>query len=59
MTLGGVTISSLSSTGSQDGAESLLLDIDAQLHVCPIDYPGHRIHYLTMESTRRVSSSPK
>ena len=36
----GVTINSVSSTRRQAGAEYLLLDSCAQLHACPITYPG-------------------
>ena len=36
----GVTINSESSTKRQAGAEYLLLDSGAQLHACPIKYPG-------------------
>ena len=43
ITLGGVTISSLSSTRRQAGAEYLFLDGGAQLHACSIDYPGQRM----------------
>ena len=39
----GVTINSVS-TGRQAGAEYLLLDSGAQLHACPITYPGQKIH---------------
>ena len=35
-----VTINSVSSTRRQVGAENLLLDSGAQLHACPIKYPG-------------------
>ena len=42
MTLGGVTINSLSSTRRQAGADYLLLDSGAHLHGCPIEYPGQR-----------------
>ena len=38
----GVTINSVS-TGRQAGAENLLLDSGAQLHACPITYPGQSI----------------
>ena len=37
-----MTINSLSSTRRQ-AAEYLLLDSGAQLHECPIEYPGQRI----------------
>ena len=43
MTLGRVTFSSLSSTVRQAGAAYMLLDSGAQLHACPIEYPGQRI----------------
>ena len=39
----GVTINSVSSIRRQAGAEYLLLDSGAQLHACPISYPGHKI----------------
>ena len=39
----GVTINSVSSTRRQAGAEYLLLDSGAQLHACPITYPGKKI----------------
>ena len=39
----GVTINSVSSVRRQAGAEYLLLDSGAQLHACPISYPGQRI----------------
>ena len=38
----GVTINSVS-TRRQAGAEYLLLDSGAQLHACPIKYPGHKV----------------
>ena len=38
----GVTINSVS-TGRQAGAEHLLLDSGAQLHACPITFPGQKI----------------
>ena len=38
----GVTIHSVS-TGRQAGAKYLLLDSGAQLHACPIKYPGQNI----------------
>ena len=38
----GVTINSVS-TGRQAGVEYLLLDTGAQLHACPITYPGQKI----------------
>ena len=37
-----VTINSVS-TRSQAGAEYLLLDSGAQLHACPIKYPGQKV----------------
>ena len=43
MTLGGVTINSLSSTRRQADAEYFLLDSGAQLHACPVVYPGQSI----------------
>ena len=46
MILGGVTISSLSSTMRQAGAEYLLLDSGVQLHAFPIKYTGQRIPLL-------------
>ena len=46
MILVGVTISSLSSTMTQVGAEYLLLDCGAQLHASPIKYPGQRMSLL-------------
>ena len=39
----GVTVNSVSSTRRQAGAEYLLLDSGAQLHACPITYPGQKI----------------
>ena len=39
----GVTISSVSSTRRQVGAEYSLLDSGAQLHACPITYPGQKV----------------
>ena len=42
MTQGKATINSLSSTKRQTGAEHLLHDSGAQLHACPIKYPGQR-----------------
>ena len=39
----GVTINSVSSTRRQAGAEYLLLDSGAQLHACPLTYPGQKI----------------
>ena len=39
----GVTINSVSSTRRQAGAEYLLLVSGAQLHACPITYPGQNI----------------
>ena len=38
----GVTINSVS-TRRQAGAEYLLLDSGAQLHACPIKYPGQKV----------------
>ena len=38
----GVTVSSVSSTRRKAGAEYLLLDSGAQLHACPISYPGQK-----------------
>ena len=43
MTLGRVRINSLSSTRRQPGAEYLIFDSGAQLHACPIKYPGQRM----------------
>ena len=45
MTLGGVTINSLSSTRRQAGAEYVLLNSGAQLRACPVKYPGQRIPF--------------
>ena len=42
----GVTINSVSSTRRQAGAEYLLLDSGAQLHACPIKYPGQQVPLL-------------
>ena len=39
----GVTLNSVSSTRRQVGAEYLLLDSGAQLHACPLTYPGQKI----------------
>ena len=39
----GVTLNSMSSKRKQAGAECLLLDSGAQLHACPITYPGQKI----------------
>ena len=39
----GVPINSVSSIRRQAGAEYLLLDSGAQLHACPISYPGQKI----------------
>ena len=39
----GVTINSASSTRRQAGAKYLLLDSGAQLHGCPIKYPGQKV----------------
>ena len=41
----GVTVNSVS-TGRHAGAEYLLLDSGAQLHACPITYPGQKIPLL-------------
>ena len=41
----GVTINSVS-TRRQAGAEYLLLDSGAQLHACPIKYPGQKVPLL-------------
>ena len=38
----GVTVNSVSSARRQAGAEYLLLDSGAQLHACPISYPGQK-----------------
>ena len=38
----GVTINSVSSTRRQAGAEFSLLDSGAQLHACPLTYPGQK-----------------
>ena len=43
MTLGGVRINSLSFTMRQAGAEYVLPYSGAQLHACPIKYPGQRV----------------
>ena len=42
----GVTINSLSSKRGHAGAEYLLLDSGAQLHACPIWYPGEKVPLL-------------
>ena len=42
----GVTINSVSSTRRQAGAEYLLLDSVAQLHACPIKFPGQKVPWL-------------
>ena len=42
----GVTINSVSSTRRQAGAEFLLLGSGAQLHTCPIKYPGQKVPLL-------------
>ena len=42
----GVTLNSVSSIRRQAGAEYLLLDSGAQLHACPITYPGQKIPLL-------------
>ena len=39
----GMTFNSVSSVRRQAGAEFLLLDSGAQLHACPIPYPGQKI----------------
>ena len=39
----GVTLNSVSSTRRQARAEYLLLDRVAQLHACPLTYPGQKI----------------
>ena len=39
----GVTINSLSSTRRQAGAEYVPLDSGAQLHACPIKFPGQQV----------------
>ena len=49
----GVTINSVS-TRRQAGAECLLLDSGAQLHACPITYPGQKYRCLILESTLQV-----
>ena len=49
----GVTINSVS-TRRQAGAEYLLLDSGAQLHACPIKYPGQKYRCLILESTQQV-----
>ena len=50
----GVTINSVS-TRRQAGAEFLLLDSGAQLHACPIAYPGQKkCRCLILESTLQV-----
>ena len=38
----GVTLNSVSSTRRQAGADYLLLDSGAQLHACPLTYPGQK-----------------
>ena len=43
----GVTINSMS-TRRQAGAEYLLLDSGAQLHACPIKYPGQKVPLLDL-----------
>ena len=50
----GVTLNSVSSIRRQAGAEYLLLDSGAQLHACPLTYPGQKYRYLIMESTQQV-----
>ena len=42
----GVTINAVSSTRRQADAEYLLLDSGAQLHACPIKYPGQKVPLL-------------
>ena len=42
----GVTVNSVSSVRRQASAEYLLLDSGAQLHACPITYPGQKIPLL-------------
>ena len=49
-----VTINSVSSVRRQADAEYLLLDSGAQLHACPISYPGQKNRCLIPESTRQV-----
>ena len=50
----GVTINSVS-TRREVGAEYVLLDSGAQLHACPIKYPGQeKYRYLILESTPQV-----
>ena len=50
----GVTINSVS-TRKQAGEEYLLLDSGAQLHACPIKYPGKtKYRCLILESTLQV-----
>ena len=44
----GVTINSVSSKRRQAGAEYLLLDSGAQLHACPIKYPGKKVPLLDL-----------
>ena len=39
----GVTLNAMSSTRRPSGAEYLLLDSAAQLHACPLTYPGQKI----------------
>ena len=41
-----MTLNSVSSTRRQAGAEYLLLDSGAQLHACPLTYPGQKIPLL-------------
>ena len=55
----GVTLNSVSSTRRQAGAEYLLLDSGAQLHACPLTYPGHKYRYLILESTQQVEQDYK
>ena len=49
----GVTINS-ASTRRQAGAEYLLLDSGAQLHACPMKYPGQKVPLPILESTQQV-----
>ena len=50
----GVTINSVS-TRRQAGAEYWLLDSGAQLHACPIKYPGQKVPLPDLESTLQVT----
>ena len=54
MTLKGVTINPLSSTRRQAGVEYFLLDTGAQLHACPIKYPGQRVPLPNPGITQRM-----